>query len=153
MAEPPVAMKKVVIMYGLPGSGKTKLAHQLYVEYHKQKLKTEVLSLDDYWYVGAEYCFKKTLLGHAIAWNVARLGKAILSDMDVVIVDDVNLSHADRKPYENLASEFGYVVEYRRPSTAWCFDIGHCWKMNRHGLTEERLTEMLNSYEEPPAGV
>lgn len=89
--------KILVIMRGVPGSGKSYLAHQL-------KENGVVLSTDDYFinYQG-QYVFDRNLLGAAHEWNQKRANKELKAGTSPVIIDNTNLETWEIQPYIIMA--------------------------------------------------
>ena len=92
----------VVIMSGLPGSGKS--------TWIKKHSKDEtVCSADHFFMRDGEYCFNPSQLGEAHASCMRRFIDA-LSKGQNVIVDNTNLSWDEISPYYSVAKAFGAKV-------------------------------------------
>ncbi|KAM6095158.1 NEDD4-binding protein 2-like 2 isoform 2-T2 [Chlamydotis macqueenii] len=64
-----------------------------------------------------------------------------------VIIDNTNTQAWEMKPYVEVALEKGYKVEFHEPDTWWKFDPEELEKRNKHGVTREKIAQMLERYE------
>ncbi|XP_054681721.1 NEDD4-binding protein 2-like 2 isoform X4 [Grus americana] len=64
-----------------------------------------------------------------------------------VIIDNTNTQAWEMKPYVEVALEKGYRVEFHEPDTWWKFDPEELEKRNKHGVTREKIAQMLERYE------
>jgi hypothetical protein len=89
--------KILIIMRGVPGSGKSYLAHQL-------KGGGVVFSTDDYFinYQG-QYIFDRNQLGIAHEWNQKRANEALKAGANPVVIDNTNLEAWEMQPYITMA--------------------------------------------------
>lgn len=95
-------MRRVIILRGVPGSGKTTLAKRQYDG-------ACIVSADDYYMRNGVYRFDPALLSMAHA-DCLRRFVALLSDgcsCDRVVVDNTNTTVAEIAPYYALAIAFG----------------------------------------------
>jgi len=101
-------MAKLIIMQGIPGSGKSRVARKL-----AKRLGASIVSADDLPGLYAADGFHPELLGEAhkrcfrLAVEHARAGHS-------VIVDNTNLTALEMAPYVALGAAFGYTVEIVR---------------------------------------
>uniref|UniRef100_A0A914WY62 Uncharacterized protein n=1 Tax=Plectus sambesii TaxID=2011161 RepID=A0A914WY62_9BILA len=93
--------KVLILMRGLPGSGKSYLARNL----EKRGLNGRVFSTDDFFCSpNGSYVFDQNKLSDYHAQNVGRVRDAIGEDRTPVIVDNTNVFGVHMKPYANLVS-------------------------------------------------
>jgi NEDD4-binding protein 2 len=104
-------MSKLVLMRGIPGSGKSTKANQIKDDYILKGYQAEIFSTDDFWMRNGCYEWNRDLLGTAHKWNQIRVENAIKDDIDYIIVDNTNLSSFDVGPYFNLAVKYGIEIE------------------------------------------
>lgn len=102
--------KRLIILRGIIGTGKSTLAKQLEKEHN-----TKALGSDDFFMKGGKYVFDISKLHEAHAWNQKRVGEAMERGDPVVIVDNTNTQAWEMKPYVELAYKHGYKVDLREP--------------------------------------
>ncbi|XP_029923136.1 NEDD4-binding protein 2-like 2 [Myripristis murdjan] len=135
----------LILMRGLPGSGKTTLAKEL--------LSTGpsglILSTDDYFAHKNGYDYDPSLLGVAHEWNQSRAKEAMNNRHSPVIVDNTNIQAWEMKPYIKMALERGYSIHFHEPDTSWKFDPFELEKRNKHGVPQEKIAQMLDRFSFP----
>ncbi|XP_038674354.1 NEDD4-binding protein 2-like 1 isoform X2 [Scyliorhinus canicula] len=135
--------KRLYLLRGLPGSGKTTLARQL----KNQFRGGVILSTDDYFIrQDGSYFFEKYLLNEAHEWNHERARTAMRQGKSPIIIDNTNIEAWEMKPYVNMAREHGYEVTFQEPHTSWKFDIGNLTR-NTHGVPRKKIEQMKERYE------
>ncbi|KAM4682630.1 NEDD4-binding protein 2-like 2 isoform 2-T3 [Amazona ochrocephala] len=137
------SQKLLLILRGLPGSGKTTLSRVLLGESHDGI----VFSTDDYFRQHDGYTYNAAQLGDAHDWNQKRAKQAMEQGKSPVIIDNTNTQAWEMKPYVEVALEKGYRVEFHEPDTWWKFDPEELEKRNKHGVTREKIAQMLERYE------
>ena len=148
-------MKKVFLIRGLPGSGKSTKAKEL-VELYKPQCK-EVdpahLETDRFfarktsWNETGEYKFVPEKLGIAHHWNLNRFKDLIDLAFEVVIVSNTFTIKSELKPYVEYAHSRNYEIELLESSTPWAWDVEECFKKNIHGVPKESIQKMLNRFQ------
>lgn len=129
--------KTVIILRGLPGSGKTSFLHHMGPHVH--------ISMDLFWTKdGGEYAFDYTRLKEAIEWVQAQYIKALDTDSNIPIVVD-NVSYL-RIHYEVFLKEARarnipvHVIHVERP-------IAECIAANTHKVPAEKIVQMARDWE------
>ncbi|NWI39992.1 N42L2 protein, partial [Picathartes gymnocephalus] len=112
------SQKLLLILRGLPGSGKSTLSRVLL----GQSCDGIVLSTDDYFRQQYGYTYNAARLGDAHEWNRKRAKQAMEQGKSPVIIDNTNTQAWEMKPYVEVALEKGYRVEFHEPDTWWKFD-------------------------------
>ncbi|KFP88237.1 NEDD4-binding protein 2-like 2, partial [Acanthisitta chloris] len=135
--------KLLILLRGLPGSGKSTLARILL----GQSSDGIVFSTDDYFRQQDGYTYNAAQLGDAHEWNQKRAKQAMEHGKSPVIIDNTNTQAWEMKPYVEVALEKGYRVEFHEPDTWWKFDPEELEKRNKHGVTREKIAQMLERYE------
>lgn len=134
--------KKLVIMVGLPGSGKSTYIRNLSAPY--------ICSADSYFEKNGKYEFdpSKLYLAHQQSQNNCR--NYMRANKSLIVVDNTNLNDKERLPYEQLAEKFGYQIEYVvfQPEKRSIEDLAN---RNLHGVDAAKLKIMVNKYR-PPSG-
>ncbi|XP_054066119.1 uncharacterized protein LOC128913098 isoform X2 [Rissa tridactyla] len=137
------SQKWLLILRGLPGSGKSTLSRILL----GQSRDGMVFSTDDYFRQQDGYTYNAAQLGDAHEWNQKRAKQAMEQGKSPVIIDNTNTQAWEMKPYVEVALEKGYRVEFHEPDTWWKFDPEELEKRNKHGVTREKIAQMLERYE------
>lgn len=106
-------MSKLILIRGLPGSGKTTFAHKIVNKTLDNVVHVEI---DDYWLrPDGYYDFNAALLDAAHAWcqHRARIGllQAMTAGAGTVIVSNTFATWREIEPYIRLAREFKSEVE------------------------------------------
>jgi predicted aldo/keto reductase-like oxidoreductase/predicted kinase len=102
--------KRLIILRGISGTGKSTLAASLEREHG-----VKALSSDEFFMRGGKYDFNRDLVPQAHKWNHGRADKAMGRGEPVVIVDNTNTQAWEMKPYVLSAKKHGYSVEFREP--------------------------------------
>ncbi|XP_039729014.1 NEDD4-binding protein 2-like 2 isoform X1 [Pteropus medius] len=135
--------KLLILLRGLPGSGKTTLSRVLL----GQSRDGIVFSTDDYFHHQDGYRYNVNQLGDAHDWNQNRAKQAINQGRSPVIIDNTNTQAWEMKPYVEMAIGKGYRVEFHEPETWWKFDPEELEKRNKHGVSRKKIAQMLDRYE------
>ncbi|XP_026531149.1 NEDD4-binding protein 2 [Notechis scutatus] len=108
----------LVLLRGLPGSGKSYLARVL-LEDNPCGI---ILSTDDYFYQkNGQYQFDADCLADAHEWNWKRAKEAFEKRITPIIIDNTNTQAWEMKPYIALSQQHKYKVIFREPDTWWKF--------------------------------
>ena len=148
-------------MSGVPGSGKSTCAKAL-KDWHNTT-NSVICSADDYFMVNGVYNFRAGDLFHAHKWCQSKFKQSLEDGVEVIIVDNTNVSYQQIKIYYDMFVDAQHLYENSsinmvRPDTPWCFDAEECFKKNTHSVPLEVIKKMLNeikntSYQEMKIGV
>lgn len=115
---------QIVILRGIPGSGKSSFAKRL-----SKSANVIVCSADDYYTHNGRYNFDSSKLKEAHEDCLRRFAKhvvnygAVVTDPDILIVDNTNISIKEIAPYYELAEAFSFEPLVRTtlcsPETAY----------------------------------
>uniref|UniRef100_A0A8C6YGI0 NEDD4 binding protein 2 n=1 Tax=Naja naja TaxID=35670 RepID=A0A8C6YGI0_NAJNA len=134
----------LVLLRGLPGSGKSYLARVL-LEDNPCGI---ILSTDDYFYQkNGQYQFDADCLTDAHEWNWKRAKEAFEKRTTPIIIDNTNTQAWEMKPYIALSQQHKYKVIFREPDTWWKFKPKELERRNVHGVSKEKIKRMLERYE------
>lgn len=93
--------KSLVILRGIPGSGKTTLSHEL---------TKNVCSADDYFTHGNDYIWSPDKVGSAHMWCQRKCRRFMLVGADLIVIANTSTTAKEMKPYYDLAEANGYKV-------------------------------------------
>jgi len=136
--------KVVIIMRGLPGSGKTTAANKIHAATKKKGI---ILSTDDYFITEvSEFDPKK--LGIAHEWNQNRAKENLQrGSVSPIIIDNTNVLMMEALPYVELALEYKFDVKVLEPETSWAFNVDKLVKVNVHQVPRRVIEARLKKYE------
>lgn len=121
--------KALVLLRGVPGSGKSTMAETL------SEGKYPVLAADDYFMVDGEYKWDRTKLGRAHKDCQERCRRAMEAGERLIFVNNTFIKVRDMKEYIDMAQEHGYMV------FSVIVENRHGGK-DVHGVPEETLEKM-----------
>lgn len=137
--------KKVIILSGLPGSGKTYYADTLLRQWGTSRCR--VVSADSFFVnKHGDYNFDPMKIGEAHEWCFYRflcaIGWGPDPRSDLVIVDNTNLSAIEIAPYYLAGRSQGYEVVIQRVTC----DPEVAFVRQRHGVPKEVFDRMVLSW-------
>lgn len=140
-------MRKVIILQGLPGSGKSTYVERLRAN---ATVLVNVCSADDFFIAGdGSYQFDAAKLPEAhSACMLSFLERASLRpDEAILIVDNTNTTMWEMAPYRAVALAYGWEVELH----TFPVDVETAAARNIHGVPREAIERMAARMETPPA--
>lgn len=132
--------KVLVLLRGLPGSGKSVLANKI-------RGCGIILSTDHFFYRKGLYEFDRRKLSEAHEWNKRRARQAIQDGRSPVIIDNTNVEVWEMMPYVALAVRAKYSVFVLEPDTPWKFNPKQLAMRNTHGVGRRAIEAMLERYD------
>ena len=110
-----VPPKELVLMQGIPGSGKSTVARNLRDAWKNSPLNadysTEIFSTDEYWFEKGVYRFDPAKSGQAHQWNQLRTLDAMQYCVNWICIENTNIQKWQAQPYLVLAKLFNYKVQ------------------------------------------
>ncbi len=147
--------KLLIIMRGLPGSGKSSKAKKI-----QSTLGGEIFSTDDYpglydkdesgnvLFHGMEGMDTgMPMIVKAHNWNQERAFNAMSRVVSPVIIDNTHVQKWEARPYVEAAKKYGYNIAVEEADTPWKFDVKELSGRNTHRVPLERLQGMLDMWE------
>lgn len=125
-------MKDLIIIRGLPGSGKSELA--------KKFSSKAICTADDYHTNrNGNYNFDISRIGDAHSWCQRKCRRFMKKRIQNIIIANTNTTEKELKPYMDMAKEFGYrtfsiITENRHGSETI------------HKVPEETMDKMENRF-------
>lgn len=132
--------KKLFILRGLPGSGKSEVA-KLLVD------NGVIHSTDDFFIVDDVFDERNVSKFHY--FNYLSSVRSMQRGISPIIIDNTNILAQHAINYVETGRLYGYDIIVVEPSADWAFDIEELMKRNAHGVSRETLVEMLEEYEKP----
>lgn len=137
--------KKLIVLRGLPGSGKSTKAAQL----AKKAENPIICSTDDFFVKEGKYTFVPELLHENHKKNMDRVIEA-LTDLthDLIIVDNTNVKAWEYKRYLEEATKRRIetqVVVVGMPCTE--DDAREYARRNTHGVPEDKVVQMWRKFQ------
>ena len=133
--------KKLVILRGLPGSGKTTLAK------HITRQHGVVYSSDDYFMENGVYKFQAKKLKDSHLWNQDRTRVAMENGERLIVIDNTNVRKWEAKQYVKLGIEHGYKIIFKEVDTPWRFDVVELVRRDTNGVPRAIIARMLEQWE------
>jgi len=93
--------KVLIIVRGIPGSGKTSFA---------SLLGKAICCADDYYVHDGEYKWVAEDIGKAHGWSQRKCRRFMKAQVETVVVANTNTTEREMQPYMDLARQFGYMV-------------------------------------------
>ncbi|CAD6201428.1 GSCOCG00000228001-RA-CDS [Cotesia congregata] len=146
--------KIIVLMRGLPGSGKSTEARNLISTTLAKDPSIYVFSTDDFFQLHNRgvYTYDPTKLSEAHSRNHSRVSNAMISGRTPIIIDNTNLQIWEMRPYVIMAADNGYIIEVLETNTSWADNVNELARKNTHGVPKEKIRIMLDRYEKGITG-
>lgn len=136
--------KDLIVLRGLPGSGKSTYAREVVREVGAGV----ILSSDDYFLDAAgNYVFDSKKLKDSHIWNQTRAASAMRAGQRLVIIDNTNVRKWEAKPYVKVAVEYGYNVAFREPPLSWVYSLDELMKRDDKKVPRKTMERMQKDWE------
>lgn len=142
-------MQQLIIIRGIPSSGKSYLARKLISKFESEGFKIKHFEADMF-FQDDNYCYhyNGNLIKYAHEWcfsNVLR--ELYINFVDVIIVSNTFTRVSEMQKYLDLRSN-DINVTVTQPNTPWAFDAQKCFEKNKHNVPLETIQKMLARWEE-----
>lgn len=134
-------MRKLILVRGIPGSGKTTLAQKIAKENN-----AVLISADDFFNKDGEYKWDYKFISGAHKWCFGQVAFELFNNRSV-IVHNTFTQKWEMEQYIDFAHSIGVEWEILEPNTKWKFDVEECAKRNTHGVSESAIQKMLDRWE------
>jgi len=138
-------MKKyLLLMRGLPGSGKSTIAERILKKFMNIYNTTVCKCSADSYFTDDEgnYNFDHTKLGKAHGVCKWKAATAMRKGISLVVIDNTNTTRREIKPYLEIAKEQGYMVKYRVVGGTSDEDIEIYMKRGIHNVPNSSMKKM-----------
>lgn len=155
--------KTLVIMRGLPGSGKSTVAQSMAAGHIEMGGQTVAICSTDSFFLNqdGEYVFDASKLGKHHGMNQYKANRYMFMGTEAVIIDNTNTTHKEMAPYKEMARDHDYEVvemlvgkenlfpelEDASPH-AYADYIDICVRRNTHGVPKEAIERMARRFEQ-----
>ncbi|KAE9417939.1 hypothetical protein Angca_007348, partial [Angiostrongylus cantonensis] len=113
----------MVLMRGVPGSGKSHLARSLSADYGGV-----VYSTDDFFLQNGVYQFQPEKLEEYHRNNILRVREAMVNGIKTVVVDNTNIFIHHMQQYAFHAVRYCYEIFVVEPETTWKYTVRECFR-------------------------
>lgn len=154
-----MATGKVILVRGIPGSGKSHHVEVLRKKYERQtrnpgeKPDFVVCSADHFFMVGGQYLFDPTKLPQAHNACLANFLDAIHAGTKVVVVDNTFIRKWEMKNYVKMANFMDYEVDFHEVRVTKLAELMACISRNVHRVPAEVVAKMALEFEPMDDGV
>lgn len=137
-------VRRLIIVRGPPGSGKTPYAEQLATELGNAK----VASIDYYFSRYGSYQFNASKIPVAYGYVQGMVEAFMEEQAPIIIVDGVHPKEYHLKPYVNMADTWGYKVEINYPREAVeLYNLDKCFENSTHKIPRPIISSIITSFQ------
>ncbi|CAL4228676.1 unnamed protein product, partial [Meganyctiphanes norvegica] len=136
-------VKMLIILRGLPGSGKSTLGRELLGR------NGVILSTDDFFCdKQGIYHYDPTRITEAHTWNKRRAQKRLNDGKSPVVIDNTNMEIWEFKPYIKMGLDLGFDIDILEPDTPWKLTPKILAEKNTHGVPKQKIIQMKSRYQQ-----
>jgi hypothetical protein len=136
-------MKKVIVLRGVPGSGKSKYALNITAGNGPYR----ICSADQYFEQGGRYYFDPLKLPESHSFCFGIFLEALRDGYSLIVVDNTNTHNWEYANYEKAAGLAGYKVEIVELRVSTVDEIKLCFHRNIHGVPRDIIAKMAMDFE------
>lgn len=108
-----------------------------------------ILSTDDFFLQkDGSYVYDTDFIVEAHRWNQQRTYAALCEEKSPIIIDNTMTQKWEAKWYVKSALKHKYKIIFVEPKTSWAKNPRKLARKNRHGVTREKIKEMLARWED-----
>ena len=141
--------KKLIIIRGLPGSGKSYLANK--ITNGNRDAVFEADSYPDFWKIDSSgkeiFNFKPHLLEQAHTDCFRRFCQFVASSNSDCVVSNTMSQKWEAWPYIMYAKARGIKIKILYPQTKWAWNPSECFRKNVHGVPLNTIRNMMRKWE------
>lgn len=141
--------KSIVVIRGLPGSGKTTLARNL--KFEETYGDSIICEADDFFldkYNSDQYLFDKRLIHYAHQYCISKVIRGLfVGNFDTALVSNTSTTIKEIRPYMEIALEYEldfYITEPENPDKD---NVQKCFERNIHNVPLETIERMKKRWE------
>ncbi|KAK9885083.1 hypothetical protein WA026_009307 [Henosepilachna vigintioctopunctata] len=140
-------MKILVLMRGLPGSGKSYLSRSILEASLENPVFSEhIFSADNFFMKSGRYVYDISKISEAHSYTQRAAYKAMYKGNSPIIIDNTNTQLWEMQPYCKMAMEYGYKICVLEASTKWSWNINRLANNNEHGVPKATIKRMQERY-------
>jgi predicted kinase len=136
---------KLIVIRGLPGSGKSAYAETL-----ANNEKAIVVSVDAYFQRDGEYKFKSHEISRAYGYIEGQIDVLMQNYTPTIIADGIHQSEKHVQSYQFLADKYGYSLEIHYPPGEFIWDVSACYKHSIHRVPFRAIKNISDKFEREP---
>lgn len=140
--------KKLIILRGLPGSGKSTITAELVRIATELKISHVVVCCDDFFMVGDSYVFDQSKLKQVHDDCLIKAQQAMDSGVQLIIVDNTNVCYEELCPYVQYGLYKDYIITFQEPANEHSRNIPILLQRNIHGVPAETYASMWARWQE-----
>lgn len=135
----------LVLVRGLPGSGKTTLARSMLQEFTNGGFLFEA---DQWFEKDGAYNYQPEQIQAAHDWCLAAATAHLVDNIEKpVFVANTFTLRNHLKPYIQAACDLSHTVYILEPLTVWAFNPEACARFNQHGVPLTTIQRMFQQWE------
>lgn len=132
--------KKLFILRGLPGSGKSDIAKKLVGN-------GIIHSTDRYLIKNGKYEFDRDNIAKYHYYNLMSSIRSMKRGISPIIIDNTNVTASSCINYVEQGKTYGYEIVVIEPDSPWAFDVEELVKRNSHDVPRDTIIDMIQKYE------
>lgn len=137
-------MRSLIVVRGLPGSGKSHKAKKIALMNNFNKVT--IRTTDDFFMVDGEYVFDHTKIGLYHQMNQDQVMKDMEDNTNLIIVPNTFTVLWEFQKYIKLCQTYNYSMIITESDAEWKFDVDECHNRNTHGVPLDTIEAMKSRW-------